>query len=57
MLKKIVNDGIYEEFWISNVYIFSEKCSMIFLNCLIKSLIHKIKEHEIFQKFLTSTVR
>jgi len=20
--KKIVNDGIYEEFWISNVYIF-----------------------------------
>jgi len=30
MLKKqIVNDGIYEEFWISNVYIFLEKCSMI----------------------------
>jgi len=29
MLKKqIVNDGIYEEFWISNVYIFLENCSM-----------------------------
>jgi len=31
MLKKqIINDGIYEDFWISNVYIFVEKCSMIF---------------------------
>jgi len=31
MLKKqVVNNGIYEEFWISNVYIFLEKCSMIF---------------------------
>jgi len=30
---------------------------MIFLNCLIKSPIHKIKEHEIFQNFLTSTHR
>jgi len=31
MLKKeIVNDGIYEQFWISNVYIFLEKYSMIF---------------------------
>jgi len=29
MLKKqIINDGIYEDFWISNVYIFVEKCSM-----------------------------
>jgi len=31
MLKKqIVKDGIYEEFWISNVYFFLEKCSIIF---------------------------
>jgi len=31
MLKKqIVNNRIYEEFWISNVYISLEKCSMIF---------------------------
>jgi len=30
MLKKqIVNDEVYEEFWISNVYIFLEKCSII----------------------------
>jgi len=28
--KQIVNDGIYEEFWISNIYIFLEKCSIIF---------------------------
>jgi len=28
--KQIVNDEIYEEFWISNVYIFLEKCSMFF---------------------------
>jgi len=41
--KPIVNDGIYEEFWISNVYIFFKKHSMIFKNSLIKSLIHKIK--------------
>ena len=44
--KQIVNDGIYEEFWISNVY-FSEKYSMIFQNSLIKSLIHKIKNIKI----------
>jgi len=37
MLKKIVNDGIFGEFWISNVYIFQ--------NPLIKSLIHKIKKN------------
>jgi len=31
MLKKqIVNDGVYEEFWISNLYIFLEKCFIIF---------------------------
>jgi len=28
--KQIVKEGIYEEFWISNVYIFLEKYSMIF---------------------------
>jgi len=29
MLKnQILNDGIYEEFWISNVYIYLEKYSM-----------------------------
>ena len=28
--KQIGNDGIYEEFWISNVYFFFEKYSMIF---------------------------
>jgi len=26
--KKLVNEGIYDEFWISNVYIFVEQCSM-----------------------------
>jgi len=28
--KQMVNDGIYEQFWISHVYMFSEKCFMIF---------------------------
>jgi len=42
--KQIVNDGIYEEFWISNVYSFFEKHSMICQKSLIKSLIHKIKK-------------
>ena len=44
--KQIVNDGIYEDIWISNVYIFFEKSSMIFQNSLIKSLINKIKKHK-----------
>jgi len=39
--KEIVNDEIYEEFWISNVYIFFEKHSMIFQNSLIKVVFHK----------------
>jgi len=30
---------------------------MIFENCLIKSLIHKTKEHKNFQIFLTNTDR
>ena len=55
--KQIVNDGIYEEFWISNIYIFLEKCSIIFQNSLMKSLIHKIKEHKNFQYFLRGTDR
>jgi len=50
--KKIVNNGIYEKFWISNVY-FLEKRSMIFQKSLIKSLIHKIKKHKNFQNILT----
>jgi len=52
--KEVVNDGIYEEFCIWNIYIFLEKYSMIFQNSLIKSLIHKIKHHKNFQNFLTS---
>jgi len=31
---------------------FLEQCSMIFQNSLIKSLIHKIKEHKNFQNIL-----
>jgi len=46
--KQIVNDEIYEEFWISNVYIFFQKYSLILQNSLIKSLIHKIKKHKNF---------
>jgi len=53
MLKnQIINDGIYQEFWISNVYIILEKCSMIFQNSLIKSLIHKTEEYKNFQDIL-----
>jgi len=48
--KPIVNDGIYEEFWISNVYFF-KKHSMILQNSLIKSLIHKIKKIKISRMF------
>ena len=44
--KQLVNNGFYEEFWISNVYIFLEKCFMIFQKSLIKSLIHKLKKHK-----------
>jgi len=54
--KQIVNNGIYEEFWISNVY-FLERHSMIFQKSLIKSVIHKIKKHINFQNFLTGTDR
>jgi len=61
MLKKIkiqiVNDGIYEEFWILKCLYFLEKDSMIFQNSLIKSLMHKIKKHKNFYNFLTSTDR
>jgi len=44
-IKKIVNDGIYEEFWISSVYIFLRNIPWIFQNSLIKSVIHKIKKN------------
>jgi len=44
--KQIVNDGIYEEFFISKGLYFFEKYFMIFQNSLIKSLIHKIKNHK-----------
>jgi len=36
---------------------FLEKHSMIFQNSLIKSLIHKMKKHQNFYNFLTSTDR
>jgi len=55
--KQIANDGIYEEFWIQNVYIFLEKYSMIFFYSLIKYLFHKIKENKNLQNFITSTDR
>jgi len=37
--------------------IFFRKTSMIFQKSLIKSLIHKIKKHKNFQKFLKSADR
>jgi len=45
--KKIVNDKIYEEFWIFKCLYFLEKYSMIFQNSLIKSVIHKLKNIKI----------
>jgi len=42
--KQIVSNGIFDEFWISNIY-FLEKRSMIFQKYLTKSLIHKIKKN------------
>jgi len=39
--KQIVNNGIFEEFWIFKCLYISEKYSMIFQNSLIKSLIER----------------
>ena len=48
----MVNDEIYEEFWISNISIFFKKKTIVLQNFLIKSGIYTIKQHKNFKNFL-----
>jgi len=50
--KEMVNDEIYEEFWISNISIFFKKKTIVLQNFLIKSGIYTIKQHKNFKNFL-----
>jgi len=57
--KKKANCKRWNLWWILDLkcLYFLEKCSMIFQNCLIKSLMHKMKENKKFYNFLTSINR